>query len=268
MLSAEPSQGDDAQGAQDPTRTATSRWRGWLRAPKAAVVTVFGVALTAWLFPALTRQWDDRQKEHELKAAVVSDMASATAHALVGGEAIWSGHALTKQEQQEKRRIGDQWALSALEIEARIRTYFPSSVVASWLVYSWAVDRFIDARHVSASAALQDAVNRRVTLDPRVSDAAALLLVRGESTDGPAPWFGVYRRSPTRSTDRDSLRRLHRMLAPQIKRYRDGPLVISTWTALERSLLSFEQAVADEILGSHATGYSTTLSDLSRDLLP
>jgi hypothetical protein len=263
VLNARSPTADEAPEANVPA--AAVRRRQWFRVPTAVLVTVAGLALSAWLFPALTRQWDDRQKEHELKAAVVADIASATARTLVGGEAIWSGRPLTKQG---RSRIGDQWALSAIEIEARIRTYFSSSVVASWLVYSWAVDRFIDARHVSAAAALQDAVNREVTLDPRVSDRAAQLLVLGENTDGPVPNFGVDPNSKTPTTDRKNLARLISMLAPDIKRYRDRPIVIATWTALEKGLLGFEQAVADEILRSHATGFSTTRRDLLQDLMP
>jgi hypothetical protein len=33
-----------------------------------------------------TRQWDDRQNAHDLQASLVTEMASATAHALIGGE--------------------------------------------------------------------------------------------------------------------------------------------------------------------------------------
>jgi hypothetical protein len=260
VLSARSPTEDEAPEANVPAAR-----RRWFQVPKAVLVTVAGLALSAWLFPALTRQWDDRQKEHELKAAVVADMASATARALVGGEAIWSGRRPTKQG---RSRIGDQWALSAIEIEARIRTYFSSSVVASWLVYSWAVDRFIDARHISAAAALQDAVNREVTLDPRVSDRAAQLLVLGENTDGPVPNFGLDPDSKTPNSDRTNLHKLSSMLAPDIRRYRGLPREIVIWTALEKSLLGFEQAVADEILRSHATGFSTTRRDLLHDLMP
>jgi hypothetical protein len=58
------------------------------RVPTSLVVTLLGIALTAWLLPAITRQWNDRQKAHELKAAVVAQIAAATARALTGGEDI------------------------------------------------------------------------------------------------------------------------------------------------------------------------------------
>jgi hypothetical protein len=261
MLSGVPSGEDQASEAADPA--AASRLRRWTRIPKAVLVTLLGLIVTAWLLPALTRQWDDRQREHELKAAVVADMASSTARALVGGEAIWSERPLSQQERGE---IGDQWALSALEIEAQLRSYFPSSVVASWEVYSWAVDRFIDAHHISAATALQDAVNSQARLDSRVSDAAAQLLVMGESTIGPVPTFGAETR-----TDKKSVRRLKRMISSDMERYREqheAQPTLATWTALERRLLRLEEAVADQILDSNAAGFSTTTRDLLDDLLP
>src|SRR5262252_3189899 len=58
------------------------------RPPTSVVMTLLGLALTAWLFPAVARQWDDRQKATELRASLVAQIASASAHALTGGEAI------------------------------------------------------------------------------------------------------------------------------------------------------------------------------------
>ena len=229
------------------------------------LVTLLGLALSAWLLPAMTHQWDDRQKQHELRAAVVADMASSTARALVGGEAIWSGQPLTAQERQ---RLASQWALATLGIEARLRTYFSPSAVTGFEVYSWAVDRFIRARNVSAAAALQDAVGSDVPLDPGVVDAAAQLLALSETTSGPVPNFGVDPHSSTTISDKKNLKLLRKMLSPELAGYENGPIVVAKWTALEKGLLGLERAVADQILRSDATGFSTTTRDLLDDLLP
>jgi hypothetical protein len=224
------------------------------------VVAVAGVLLSAWLLPAMTRQWSDREKEHELKAAVVGDMAAATARALVGAEAIWSQNVT----RQTRVRIGDQWELSSLQIEARLRTYFSKSVVTGWEIYAWAVDRFINARRVSSAAALQDAVGEEVKLDPRVADAAANLLYLAKNTDGRVP---SYSPNPGSTSDGKNLSKLKAMLSTE-NHQDNGQIVVSRWTALEKSLLGFEQAVADHVLLSRATGFSTTWQDLLRDLLP
>jgi hypothetical protein len=62
------------------------RWRLYhLTLPTPVVATVVGVVLSAllslWLIPAFTRQWDDRQKAHDLKAALIAEMATASAQA-------------------------------------------------------------------------------------------------------------------------------------------------------------------------------------------
>ena len=141
-------------------------------------------------------------------------------------------------------------------------------MVTGWEVYSWAVDRFISARRVSASAALPDAVSSGVSLDPGVADAAAQLLVLSERTLGRGPTFAVDPSSSTAISDGTNLALLRKMLSPELERYEAAPMVLAKWTALEKRLLGFEQAVADQVLRSHAAGFSTTTGDLMHDLLP
>src|SRR3954467_7064097 len=61
---------------------SSERGRRRLRIPTSVFVTLLGIALTAWFLPAFTRQWDDRQKAHELKAALASQVAVATAKSM------------------------------------------------------------------------------------------------------------------------------------------------------------------------------------------
>ena len=53
------------------------------RVPTPLVVAVLGIVLGSWLLPAFTRQWDDRQKAGEVKAAIVAQIASASGRALL-----------------------------------------------------------------------------------------------------------------------------------------------------------------------------------------
>jgi hypothetical protein len=233
-----------------------SRFR--LHVPRAVLVTVLGFALSAWVVPAVTRQWDDRQKEHELKAGIVADMASVSARAFLGGEAIWSGQPTARQ----RKPFENQWELSTLSLDARLRAYFPRSVVTGWEVYAWAVDRFIDAQSPSASAVLQDAVQSGAPLDPRVADATAQLLAL--LVDGRGPSFGRSVNTPI--SDGKNIRLLRKMLSPELGRYEQNA-PYAKWTAVEKQLLDVEQTVSDEVLRSHATGFSTRPRDLIHDLL-
>jgi len=251
---------EEAEVAAAPTRR-----RRLPRVPKAVLVTALTFALSAWLLPAMTRQWDDRQKEHELKANVVADMGKDTAHALIGGEAIWSGQKVSIPEQ---KRLGTEWSLAALEMESRLRTYFSPSVVRSWELYAWAADRFINARTVSASAELHDAVASGRPLDRGVEDATAELMVLSASAVGNAPSFGSDGGGHTQNSDTESIATLEKMLSPHLERDKaDAPDFVA-WTLLEKQVLALEQAVADQVLHSHAEGFSTSAKDLLHDLMP
>lgn len=262
----ESADGTDSTPTTDAPDTGSRRWMKWA---KGLGATAIGLLVTAWLLPAMTRQWDDRQKEHDLKAGIVTDMSTSTARALVAAESIWSA-----KKPSSRKQVEDDWTLSALEMDSRLRSYFPdSSLAAGWELYAWAVDRFLDGHAVSMSVALQNAVQTG-HLAPEVARSAADLLVESTSTVGNVPSFGVDSNAATFGTDTKSLDTLKNvMLADDMKRAQglltvDGHPHSYYWSALERSLLSLEQAVADQALHAHASGFSTSFGDLVHDLMP
>src|SRR5438874_375987 len=74
---------DDAPAAG---AAAEKKRRLLRRVPTSLLVTLLGIALTAWLLPAFTRQWDDRQKSHELAASLIGESAAANADVLTAGQ--------------------------------------------------------------------------------------------------------------------------------------------------------------------------------------
>lgn len=58
----------------------------WHHIPTPVVLTIVGLVLSAWLLPAITRQWDDRQKAHAFQASLIEDMSAANARALVAAQ--------------------------------------------------------------------------------------------------------------------------------------------------------------------------------------
>ena len=201
------------------------RERRRLRLPTPFLLTLVGIALTAWLLPAFTQQWDDRQKAQELKAAVTADMAAATARALVGGEAIWDRE--LNPRSVDRAAIADDWSRAAVKIEARLSAYFPRTTVVSWQIYTWFVDRYVDGYRAQAYASLlagtealptdfpSDPVEPPVELDPGVASAAARVLVFADagSTD-PRPNFAALGETTYES---GALKVLKSYLAQQIK---------------------------------------------------
>jgi hypothetical protein len=247
-----------------------ARRRPRIRVP-ALAVTLIGIALTAWLLPALTRQWDDRQKAHDVKAAIVADMASATAHALTLGQAVTS-----KSAQPTSRLRRDDWLLASVEIEARLRAYFSPRVVAAWQVYSYFVDGVVGVDDVQAQTRLRRVIDwmyapdangyrdlftakPRERLDPRVSGAVRLAIAyaknRVQSTSipfGPALKRGLSHDG--RSPDIDAEVRFVESSESD--------------TGLEAQLVTFEETLATSALRSHMTAYSTSAGDYFRDLVP
>ena len=134
-----------------PTTNATKRpwsergrkWgRTFLKALTFTRVSAVVVGLlTLWVVPAFTRQWDDRQKAGELKAALATEIATATAAVV----------APTLDERPPKAAARQQWFVSSLIIEAKVRTYFDPFLVNAWRIYAARVAAFIsDAERVSA----------------------------------------------------------------------------------------------------------------------
>src|SRR3954468_5890330 len=80
------------------------------RIPTSLVVTLLGIALTGWLLPAVSRQWDGRQRANELKAQIDLQIAAATAHALIGSRQLvrrWNDPA--SDPRTARRNLRDDW---------------------------------------------------------------------------------------------------------------------------------------------------------------
>ena len=247
----------DEATAAEKNETKAKR-RLFRRVPTSVVVTLLGVALTAWLLPAFTRQWDDRQKATEFKSALVADMAAASARALNGGESVWAG------KEVDKNQLGDDWAVASLQIEARLHAYFDRKVVDAWRVYAWSVDRYAGANRLQADSDLRLANKEGWALDVRAADVAAEVLGIGNrqrpgrggkphftavSVAGEQGLAGLEEYLSTRSP----LRFYRTILAP---------------TFIPAVLLRFEEEIGSEVLAAHVRGYSTTTHDLLHDLIP
>jgi hypothetical protein len=233
------------------------------KVPTSVVVTFAGIALTAWLLPAFTRQWDDRQKAQELKAAIVADMTSATAPALVGGEAIWAD----PPRKVNRLKIANDWARSSLVVEARLRAYLPQRIVAAWQIYTWMVDRFVAGKRGQAQAALLSAdkslhdEEQPTHLDPDAASAAAHVLDIGRLAHR-GPSFEAAGR-----LEQSALLGVEDALEPYLEISEDASET-STVTDVQSTIVAFQEELTREVLAAHANGFSTSGRDLLNDLLP
>jgi hypothetical protein len=235
----------------------------WRRLPTALVVTLIGLGLSAWLLPAITRQWDDRQKAHELQASIVTDMATATAQVLGEGEALHaSGRALAGNE--GSRSI--EWSRARLQMEARLHAYFPSEIVETWQLYSYFVSFFEPAAHTAGegSYALDAAADYQHRLENSARPSSDALI---ESVHDLAIAAAILDRS----------RRNEDVLGTVFYPMRGDNYLIAQYSRLpikqkynqfEVGLLNLESIIADQVLAANPKGYSTTLGDLLHDLVP
>ena len=135
-MSAEAAAGEPAESARESAPPKAVRPRLWWL-PRPILLTLFGAAISAWLVPAFTRQWQDRQKEREIKVALVADIGDSTSDALVTSQYLANRAFPGGNGQSEYNRFTLGWARRSAQIEAKLRAYFPdNSLVDDWRDYS------------------------------------------------------------------------------------------------------------------------------------
>jgi len=235
--------------AEEGKRTEGRFWRRiskplvfFRRTPTALVVTLVGLLLSAWLLPALTRQWDDRQKANELKVSLST--AVATADARVMTNVLVMARNTRQGDQRHHRRLlvvspmERDWVVTSSELGARMFAYFPKAAVA-WDSWAYMVDRLI----VRASG------GRETILDDPADFGALDQFPKGWDT-GLALSYEDAQAAVARIMHSDNAHLLSEIRGEQV--WLDG----------------LPEAMLEDIASGHPTGYSTTFGDLLHDLVP
>jgi hypothetical protein len=123
-----------------PKPAASRRSTAWLRhlrvarrwIPRSLLLAVLGIGLSSWLIPALTRQWDDRQKAGEIKAVLIADMATSTGRVLLDAQAFSDAPARSRPSTRERDASMKVWSVAVLDIRARLNAYFGSAATDAW----------------------------------------------------------------------------------------------------------------------------------------
>src|SRR5262245_53003343 len=130
---------DDAPRDDAPERSSSEKphvepsKRPWWRVkiPTAVIVTFVGIALSAWLLPAFTRQWDDRKEARALKAQLVEEILVANDSLINGVERPVKE--LTPDERLATlRRLLRTYDIDGTRIEAKLRIYFSPLLRSYW----------------------------------------------------------------------------------------------------------------------------------------
>lgn len=120
--------------------------------PKSLLLALLGIGLSSWLIPAITRQWDDRQKAGDLKATLVAQMATATGRALLDAQALYYTSPGSRPSSAAIAAGGREWSVAALEIRARLDAYFGPEAVESWEYVTYYVDATLSRAYLSNDA--------------------------------------------------------------------------------------------------------------------
>ena len=243
---------------------AEKKKRLFHRIPTSLLVTLVGIALTAWLLPAFTRQWDDRQKSHELSASLGAQMAASTARVLEDTRArfyhqaypIFSGAKRGRHPHRSSLpKAETDWSVAGFRIEAALLASYPRELALRWrgyreLVAGWVQWLDTGSHHWYPGA----------QPDPELVRQVANIPVQLAASPRPVSAFEMMRRFDDDYQQGEN---------PLQQGARDYILfALGNFRLLETILLTDEADIARDLLGAHVRGYSTTSHDLVHDLIP
>jgi hypothetical protein len=241
----------------------------WRRLPTPLLITLIGLALSAWLLPAFTRQWDDRQKARELQASLITQISTATANALIAGRNLVLRPLTGPRSRAHliSHSAVAAWSSATIRTDARLRAYFPTSVVNSWATYSFDLGVLLENLSNPVNEGFSDSpIYFPPTIPwPRMSEVEA------------RPEFQSAFRAQRKIFQAEELYLRHLRLprSDVDARERRSDLLgkdaldrVNAYIGAETQWLKVEEGINSEILAAHPRGYSTTWSDLVHDLIP
>lgn len=209
--------------------------------------------MSAWLLPAVTRQWDDRQKARELKASLITEIASGTANALLAsGQSI--SQALGTPPRGDHRAGSAAWIRTSFRIDAQLGAYFPGPVRLLWSDYSSYMGQFLTiAAQISPRLAVRSGI--LVKQQPTAS-------AYGDLTDSD------YTALSDTFYNLNELKRALRRYARNPRGPHRAQAVANDFQSVAVAMHFFEDDVDAAILAGRPISYSTTWSDFLHGLLP
>jgi hypothetical protein len=215
-------------------------------------VTLLGFVLTAWLFPAITRQWDDRRKVRELKTTLVTEMSGATAQALAAAKGSLFETAYLERRRDLTINTGPvpsavmDWSIKSTRIDSQLRAYSSQRVLNDWRAYSHLMGDVLDVINAETFVVGTPSIGAKIEQTPSYRAAGKTLA----------------------ALDLEQLQFLKDQRKPKANHYDDAQQVEQSYNRLAQQLLRVQANVADEVLAGHISGYSTSTRDLLRGLLP
>jgi hypothetical protein len=241
---------------------SAQRERSW-RLPTPIIITLTGIVLSAWLLPAITRQWDDRQKAHQVKTALATEMAEASARAFTGARRLLfvpRSYGAARNFAPPPEPL-EQWSKDSIRIEAELRANLTQRDVTLWRHYSAVVDILV-ATATGISPA-NGGVGGTTLSDQLLRDGTfpkSNLVGFAETLDAINSWSGARQRVPSKLAK-------HRK-ALDTDTENAGWRLLNAYARFEKTAVRMEQDIATRVMTAHIRGYSTTWDDFFHDLIP
>jgi hypothetical protein len=148
-------------------------------------VLLAGALVTGLLVPTITRRWQDRQKELEIKTELVSDLSEAITQIVMAVQFvhIWTsigrvqpGTAAADKVQEEFDQAYRTWETRSAVLATKLEAYFAgTNIPAEWTRYSDLVTRFyalegLGDRREAAMDALRKDLTAALGSDQRIEE--------------------------------------------------------------------------------------------------
>lgn len=251
---------DDTAAPAEPAPPAEKPARRRLHVPTSVVVTLLVAALSVWVAPAFTRQFEDRKQARQLQAQVAEQVAMATAdlgqrvNSFANADYFAGGGIVRRQRQLQEisnrsQSLKDYWQVRQARIDAKLRAYFSPEMRSRWLSFNQVAEGAIEL--VRQSQAIATGARREVVL-------------------------------PKASVNLQEITRVGRTFGLELPFATSGRIGFGTLMGYEarpgdrqaaiRILVAWMRGIDDEIIArvmrEDPAAYSTTRRDLFRDLLP
>jgi len=228
-------------------RPLRARLLGWLQTRAPRFVRWIVLLFIASLFvPALTKQWNDRKQELQVKETLATDISKISAGAVYG--AVAAIRLRGPEQRTAWLNTQDTWLRDRAAADPRFRVYFPGSgATRHW--FQLGRERgylgFRNAVYLYVLVACCDAPNRPTRLH-------RLRLYLGKTTKHKEikhPW---------------------RVLAcgPQEPPCTESGSYLAAYRWLGNQVLAKRQVLLDEVLAANGAGFSDGWGDFVRDLDP
>ncbi len=223
------------------------RERRRLHVPTSVLVTVLVAALSVWVAPAFTHQWEDRKQARQLQAQIAEQVALATADLGQRINSFARAESLTSLTESEL--VKEYWQTKQAGIDVRLRAYFSPEVRSGWLKFNEFVDREIGVVEMTKYVPPGDTGDAHESEKVWVEDLLQQMDSLGRAFDVEPPFA-----EPAKTSD-DWMAQYESDRASAMD-------TLFAWTR------GFVDRIVDRVMTEDPEAYSTTRRDLLRDLLP